>query len=346
MANSAQGTTMTFAYDAWGRTTSKSLGAKTAEYAYRYGSRLHAVTSDFFDEGNVTFEYGGDGRRRSAAAGGLTMRYRWDAGWNMINEEDGNGTLTRSYWHHPQAGGRAALAHVDGANPAQGAWGYYLHDHLGSTRRIHNHARERIARFDYTPYGELFHAENPAVSTRRFTGHDWSASAALYFAPYRYYNPSAARWLTRDPLGMADGPNVYAYVQGSPINTLDALGLCSKSACRQRAFQSYRLCNRNAKRIRDKHFANARSHYRESRNTIDALHSKCLKDCQNFSWFINTVICVRGCDIRAGALHSMNLTNYLRKMAFNWERYGQMLLLCEAKYQMDKHMCNTLCCEP
>lgn len=104
MANSAQGTTVTFAYDAWGRTTSKTLGAKTAEYAYRYGARLHAVTSDFFDEGNVRFEYGGDGRRRSAAAGVVTMRYRWDAGWNMINEEDGNGTLTRTYWHHPQAG--------------------------------------------------------------------------------------------------------------------------------------------------------------------------------------------------------------------------------------------------
>ncbi len=258
MANSAQGTTMTFAYDAWGRTTSKTLGAKTAEYAYRYGARLHAVTSDFFDEGNVTFRKMGTvpsesrhrrgetglspffriRRRRSAAAGGVTMRYRWDAGWNMINEEDGNGTLTRTYWHHPHAGGRAALAHADGANPAQGAWGYYLHDHLGSTRRIHNHTKERIARFDYTPYGELFHAENPGVSTRRFTGHDWSAPASLYFAPYRWYNPRTARWLTRDPLGMVDGPNVFSYVGSNPINQMDSLGLFCTPVFRHKRYTS------------------------------------------------------------------------------------------------------------
>jgi RHS repeat-associated protein len=49
--------------------------------------------------------------------------------------------------------------------------------------------------------------------------------ANLYFAPYRYYNPQLARWMSRDPLGMVDGPNVYAYVRGNAVNNVDPLGL-------------------------------------------------------------------------------------------------------------------------
>jgi RHS repeat-associated protein len=49
--------------------------------------------------------------------------------------------------------------------------------------------------------------------------------ANLYFAPYRYYNPQLARWMSRDPLGMVDGPNVYAYVKGMPVAYTDPLGL-------------------------------------------------------------------------------------------------------------------------
>ena len=143
----------------------------------------------------------------------------------MINELDDNLTLTRTYFHAPQGAGRAALGHVDGANPASGAYRYYTHDHLGSTRGVYDQAQDQLARFDYTPYGEIYHAENPGITTRQFTGHDWSPQTGLYFAPYRYYNPAASRWLTRDPLGMADGPNVYAYVMGNPTNTIDVLGL-------------------------------------------------------------------------------------------------------------------------
>jgi len=46
----------------------------------------------------------------------------------------------------------------------------------------------------------------------------------LYYTVYRYYSPASNRWLTRDPLGMVDGPHVYAYVVGNPVTMWDALG--------------------------------------------------------------------------------------------------------------------------
>ena len=58
-----------------------------------------------------------------------------------------------------------------------------------------------------------------------FTGHQWDGESGLYYAPERYYSPFQARWTTRDPLGMVDGPNVYAYVRGNPVRFHDSLGL-------------------------------------------------------------------------------------------------------------------------
>ena len=48
--------------------------------------------------------------------------------------------------------------------------------------------------------------------------------SGLYYAPHRYYSPFQARWTTRDPLGMVDGPNVYAYVRGNPVVYTDPEG--------------------------------------------------------------------------------------------------------------------------
>jgi len=41
----------------------------------------------------------------------------------------------------------------------------------------------------------------------------------------RYYNPTTGRWLKPDPLGMVDGPNMYAYVNNNPTNLIDPWGL-------------------------------------------------------------------------------------------------------------------------
>jgi len=213
------GTTTSFAYDAWGRMTSKSDGTYSATYAYRYGNKLASVTSDFPSEGSATYQYDGAGKRRQRTAAGSTTRYRWDMSWTVLNEEDAFGDLTRTYV------GRSS-AHVDGANPSTGTWRFYVHDHLGSTRGVYDADESQYAALEYTPYGEVY-ASNGSTSdiTRRYTGHDWDDAAELYYAPYRYYAPGLAQWITPDPLGMVDGPNVDAYVKGSPVRYQDSSGL-------------------------------------------------------------------------------------------------------------------------
>ncbi len=48
----------------------------------------------------------------------------------------------------------------------------------------------------------------------------------MYFG-YRYYDPQLGRWISPDPLGTVDGPNLYAYARNNPMKYVDYFGLNS-----------------------------------------------------------------------------------------------------------------------
>ncbi|MBI1319877.1 MAG: hypothetical protein GC168_13185 [Candidatus Hydrogenedens sp.] len=224
------GVSTTYTYDDWGRTISKADGTHTATYTWLFGDKLKAYTSDFPGEADVAYNYDGLGKRRNRLNnpnGAFTDAdltwYRWDAAWNLIGEyESGDYTVwdvgALEKWYQGKA------AHVDGSNPASGAYNYYAHDHLGSPRGIYSQTQAVIATQEYTPYGTQYATAGP-VQSIGFTGHMWDADTQTYYAPFRFYSPGNARWLSRDPLGMVDGPNVYGYVRGNPIRRVDPLGL-------------------------------------------------------------------------------------------------------------------------
>lgn len=38
-------------------------------------------------------------------------------------------------------------------------------------------------------------------------------------------NPPPRSWLSRDPIGEADGPAIYVFVRNNPVNSIDPIGL-------------------------------------------------------------------------------------------------------------------------
>jgi RHS repeat-associated protein len=87
--------------------------------------------------------------------------------------------------------------------------------------------------FKYSSFGVINPSYNDkAYSVYLFTGREWQAEVALYNYRARQYSPTLGRFISIDPLGkdvailQKNLPyNYYSYVQNSPINSIDSLGL-------------------------------------------------------------------------------------------------------------------------
>ncbi len=83
-----------------------------------------------------------------------------------------------------------------------------------------------------------------------FTGQNQDlVSNFLYDFPAREYHPGEGRWLSPDPAGLAavdltnpQSWNRYAYVNNSPLNSVDPLGLANVVDCTPGKYQN-RLCD-------------------------------------------------------------------------------------------------------
>jgi RHS repeat-associated protein len=82
---------------------------------------------------------------------------------------------------------------------------------------------KRIGELDYGPYGEDIKAAGQ-VTDYRYAGMFYLPETGLYLTHYRLYDPDTKRWLNRDPIGEEGGINLYAYVEGNPVNFVDPTG--------------------------------------------------------------------------------------------------------------------------
>ena len=158
----------------------------------------------------------------SSGCGTTTTRRRITTGTAGAVNEWLNDSAYVNGWSKTNVGGLAERDEVTAGDP----YAYYFTNHLGSTNALYDDGKNRDGGIGYTPYGTPMNVDGSGNdTTRRYTGHAWDPLTENYFAPYRYYSPYAHRWLTRDPLGMIDGPNVYVYVHSSPSQHRDHLGL-------------------------------------------------------------------------------------------------------------------------
>ena len=201
----------TMSYDASGNV--KSDGTWT--WGYDSDNQLRTASRA---GSSVALAYDAAGRMRQEVLNGTTTtQYLYD-GTDLVAEYDGSGTLLRRYVHGP--GIDEPLVAYNGAGTAAKEWLYA--DHLGSVVASANAAGTSTATYTYGPFGE----PNQTAGVRfRYTGQTFMPNLGLYYYKARFYSPVIGRFMQTDPIGDADGLNIYAYVGNNPINRFDPLGL-------------------------------------------------------------------------------------------------------------------------
>ncbi|HEX9341306.1 MAG TPA: RHS repeat-associated core domain-containing protein [Thermoplasmata archaeon] len=209
------GATTTYTHDRDGNQKTSVTGSATTTYAYDIENRLTSVTTS---SSTSTYGYSADGRRLKRVSGGTATYFGNDpmspSGYDdTIEEYTSTGTKTATYLHG------IGVDELLGYKTT--AWYYYHGDALGSVTRATDSAGAMSSTYRYDAFGAI-RAQSGISNTYGFTSRENEASLLYYRA--RYYDPSPGRFTSSDPSGMADGPNLYAYAGGNPVNRVDPSG--------------------------------------------------------------------------------------------------------------------------
>ena len=97
-----------------------------------------------------------------------------------------------------------------------------IHDPFGNVVTLLDLQGKPIANYRYSAFGEEEAAKT--ANPWRYSSKRVDPETGFVYFGRRYYMPSVGRWLTPDPLGFADGPNLYAYVHNKPFTSIDPDG--------------------------------------------------------------------------------------------------------------------------
>ncbi|MDH6584479.1 RHS repeat-associated protein [Streptomyces sp. SAI-133] len=116
---------------------------------------------------------------------------------------------------------------------------FQLTDHLGSAVLELDENADIVTYEQFRPYGSTaFQSARNRTETPkryRYTAKERDAQTGLSYHGSRYYAVWLGRWTSCDPIGIADGTNVYSYVMAAPTRHTDPDGQAAKDSITQRA---------------------------------------------------------------------------------------------------------------
>ena len=227
-------------YDAQDRLLSYGhLAHGYTRYAYTTSGEL---TQKVSSSGTSTYSYDELGNLIAAhPAGGPSIVYLIDGANRRVGKVV-NGTYSKGWLYQ---NGLNFVAEVNAASQVvsrfvygsrtnvpdymvQGSTTYrMISDQLGSVRLVVNATTGAIAqRLEYDAWGNVLTDTSPGFQPFGFAGGLYDPDTKLVRFGARDYDASVGRWTCKDPAGLAlAGPNLFEYVDSSPISATDPSGL-------------------------------------------------------------------------------------------------------------------------
>lgn len=204
-------------YDVNGNMETITSSCGTAMYTWNARNQLAGIAGFNADCSplNAVFTYDAVGKRIQKTINEKTIQYLYD-GMDIVQEIEDN-TVTANYIRTLNIDEPLALINRDGIY-------YYIYDGLGSIIGLADQSGNEAVQYQYDPFGNTF-SNNPSFKNPfQYTGRE-NDETGLYYYRARYYSPELQRFISEDPIGLAWGINLYAYVGNNPVNFVDPLGL-------------------------------------------------------------------------------------------------------------------------
>ncbi|NGX61734.1 MAG: putative deoxyribonuclease RhsA [Chlamydiae bacterium] len=217
-----------YTYDAQGNLISIVEGEREKTFTWNVVSQLVSVTNA--DGENILYSYDGFGRKLIKESAHKKERSFY-LGNHELGTLDEKGNIQRL--RIPGISGDT-LSQKSVAFEIDGEVYGVIHDLAGNVVALFDpYMREVVESYAYTAYGQekIFNFLQEEVPLSE-VGNLWRFAEkpideALGFIDFgfRYYDPFHGRWISCDPTGYQEGPNLYSYCKNSPLNAFDRFGL-------------------------------------------------------------------------------------------------------------------------
>ena len=232
-------------YDANGSLIQKSSPANdpyhNQKYQYDAGNRLTEVQTPSGDK-IASYQYDPLGRRirkteyrelnggnwQALATPRTTTFYYADEGLAAEYEQSGNNPaeLKTQYGWEPNGmwGTSPLFLKTTRTGQTTPEYFYAQNDHLGTPQQLIDQAGEMVWAQRAEVFGKTSVVIDTVTNNLRFPGQYYDRETNTHYNYFRDYEPSAGRYIQKDPIGLGGGINIYLYVDGNPLSSIDPTG--------------------------------------------------------------------------------------------------------------------------